>query len=134
MLNRHIAAVAVALLVTGCATPRPRMAIEDLRRYQIDCANKEAQVRFLESQKTTQNDRLAAAFSGSLIDELKAKHGGYTTERTAIATQEYDSMASHHIWNLRSHCPTSDYERRLNADPNITYLESDNDIKYIKYR
>lgn len=85
-----------AAMIAGCATT-PRMDIMDLQTFQIDCANKDAQIRFLESQLTTPNSRLAALFSLNF------------SQSKAIYDRDYDATAKKLIWDLKSHCP-SDYK------------------------
>ena len=88
-------------LMSGCATQR--MDINDLSTFQVDCANKDAQIRFLESQLTTPNDRLATMF---MLDRQQAK---------AMTNREYDAVAKKLIWDLKTHCSNEDRPWRKQA-------------------
>lgn len=100
-----IAAVALATIsLNGCAVYRQRMDLEDLRNFQIDCANKDAQIRFLESQKTTSNERVFAVITTSGAMEFASHLKGETTENRKIRTREYDAAVDIKLWDLRTHC------------------------------
>lgn len=119
--------LAAILLNTGCSSNMyltKRMDIQDLDRFQIDCANKEAQLRFLESQKTSRTDRMIAGFNGNWYDELEAKAAGKKTERSAVASGDYDSTIRAIQWRIKTHCPASRYEQQLTADANLHLLQS----------
>lgn len=88
-------------LMSGCATQR--MDINDLSTYKVDCANKDAQIRFLESQITTPNDRLASMF---MFDRQQA---------SAMTNREYDAVAKKLIWDLKTHCSSEDRPWRKQA-------------------
>ena len=88
-------------LVSGCATQR--MDINDLSAYKVDCANKDAQIRFLESQITTPNDRLASMF---MFDRQQA---------ASMSNREYDAVAKKLIWDLKTHCSNDDRPWRKQA-------------------
>jgi len=87
---KKISVLAIAALLAGCATQR--MDIADLNTYQIDCANKDAQIRFLESQLTTPNSRLASMF---MLDRQQAK---------AMTERQYDAIAKTKIWDIKTYC------------------------------
>ena len=99
-----IACVLVALLSSGCAVTQ-RMNINDLNRMTVDCANKDAQIRFLESQMTTPNDRFAAALGMNAVSEAWAQMNGQKTQARSMLDREYDAIAKKLIWDLRTHCP-----------------------------
>ena len=81
-------------LMSGCATQR--MDINDLSEYKMDCANKDAQIKFLESQLTTPNDRIASMF---MFDRQQAR---------AMTNREYDAVAKKLIWDLKTKCSSND--------------------------
>ena len=85
-----IALIAAVLAVSGCATTR--MAVTDLDTYQIDCANKDAQIRFLKSQQTSANDRLAAIFTTN------------REQARAMNDREYDAIVRKKIWDINAKC------------------------------
>ena len=91
-MNKLTAPLLLVALMSGCATMK--MDIQDLNTFQIDCANKDAQIRFLESQLSTPNSRLASAFS---FDR---------SQRAAVNNREYDAVAKTLIWQLKTQCPS----------------------------
>ena len=95
-MSKSFSLLFASMMIAGCATT-PRMDINDLNTFQIDCANKDAQIRFLESQLTTPNSRLMAFLS---LNPEQAR---------AMNDREYDAVAKKLIWDLKSHCP-SDYK------------------------
>lgn len=102
---KAISLLAVALLVSGCATQR--MGLKDLSSMQPDCANKEAQIKFLESQMTTQGDRMMARLGMNSITELIAYYRGEKSQERSMVDREYDATARLLIWQLRSQCPNN---------------------------
>jgi hypothetical protein len=92
--------VTLATLVSGCATTK-RMDFQDLNYYKIDCANKEAQIRFLETQLSTPNERVVAKFTGGLLSVLD----GTYHEKERIVNRSYDAVARGLLWDIRTYCP-----------------------------
>ena len=101
-----IACALLALLSSGCAVTQ-RMNINDLNRMTVDCANKDAQIRFLETQMTTSNDRFAAALGMNAVSETWAQMNGQKSQARSMLDREYDTVAKKLIWDLRTHCPDS---------------------------
>ena len=99
-------ALLLALLVSGCATQR--MDIKDLSQMQIDCANKDAQIKFLESQMTTPGERLVSTVGMNAFTEFMAHWNGEQTQARSVRNREYDSVAKNLIWDLRTRC--ADYK------------------------
>jgi len=99
------AALLVVATLAGCSSTH-RMDIYDLRYMKIDCANKEAQIKFLETQMSTEWDRLSATYHtrGMLSGLMGAINGTYTQQK-ALADREYDKIAKNLIWDLRTQCP-----------------------------
>ena len=90
-----LAAVCAAML-SGCATTQ-RMDFQDLNNYKVDCANKEAQIRFLESQLTTRDDQWKALFSlGNLTNDPQIRH---------VKDRSYNAVARTILWDIRTYCP-----------------------------
>jgi hypothetical protein len=117
-----VVACAAATLLTGCATSVQRMDIDDLNHMKPDCANKEAQIKFLESQIPTQNERMAAVFTTNIISEFAAALKGKKSEETLIMDRSYDSAAKGLIWYLRTNCKNkipSDYAALNNGTHNL---------------
>ena len=101
-----VSAMLFAILSSGCAVTQ-RMSINDLNRIQVDCANKDAQIRFLESQLTTPNERLAAALGMNVFSEMFSNARGEKTQVHSMVDREYDAIAKKVIWDLRTYCPST---------------------------
>lgn len=99
-MKKVVVSLTLAVLVTGCATTK-RMDFQDLNRYKIDCANKEAQIRFLESQLSTPNERVVAKLTGGLLSVLD----GTYHEKERIVNRSYDAIARGLLWDIRTYCP-----------------------------
>lgn len=99
-----IVLVLMMLAVTACTTTH-RMDIYDLRYMQPDCTNKDAQIKFLETQMTTPTERLKAAHQtrGLFGGLVSAVNGTYSQQR-AIDNREYDAVAKRLIWQIRETC------------------------------
>jgi hypothetical protein len=97
-MKKILALVAVATMLTGCATTK-RMDFDDLNRWQIDCANRDVHIRFFESQRTNANDRLIA---GLTLDKNRAQ----------INDRSYDAVLVKLIWDYRTYCPDMVSPRR----------------------
>jgi hypothetical protein len=90
--------------ITSCAT-RQRMDYEDLIRLQLDCKNKDAQIRFLKTQLTTTGERMIAAFnSTSLLSILGQQINGTYEDNQRIYKRQYDAAAKGLIWEARTFC------------------------------
>lgn len=104
---KKVALVSVlALSLTGCLSTTHRMDIYDLRYMQVDCSNKHAQIRFLQTQMSTPMDRLKAASNtrGLFGGLISAMNGTYSQQR-ALEQREYDAIAKRLIWEIRTTCP-----------------------------
>lgn len=98
MKKSILALVCAAIVSSGCATTK-RMDFQDLNYYKIDCANKEAQIRFLESQLDTPSDRVASGFNG-LFNVLN----GTYAEKERIKNRSYNAVARQLLWDIRTYC------------------------------
>jgi hypothetical protein len=103
-MKTTIFALSILALTSGCAVTQ-RMDINDLSRMKIDCANKDAQIRFLESQMTTSDERVSAALGMNTASELWAHMNGKKTQSRSMLDREYDAAAKMLIWDLRTYCP-----------------------------
>jgi hypothetical protein len=94
----------VLATITSCAT-RQRMAYEDLIRLQLDCKNKDAQIRFLKTQLTTPGERAIAAFNSTSVLAILGQHlNGTYEDNQRIYKRQYDATAKGLIWEARTHC------------------------------
>lgn len=81
------------------------MDFNDFDRLKIDCANRDAQIRFLESHMTSDTERMVAALeTHSLWGALQAAWNGTLDQKTAIVNRKYDNAAREKIWELRTYC------------------------------
>lgn len=78
------AIVAVAVMVTGCATQH-RYDYANLARMQPDCANSDAQLRFLDRQ-------------------IELRESTLTGSNTPEANRAYVATAKQLAWDVRSRC------------------------------
>jgi hypothetical protein len=81
-----LAVTVLVVLLSGCATQH-RYEYDNLLRMQPDCANQEAQIRFLERQS-------------------KLREGAFTGQPAGMPDYEraYVAQAKQIIWTLRSRC------------------------------
>jgi hypothetical protein len=101
---RTLAAVVALAALAGCSTTH-RMDFNDFNSLRVDCANKEAQIRFLESHMSTGAERLAALLeTRSLWGSLRSAMDGTLEQKSALVDRKYDSVAREKIWELRTYC------------------------------
>jgi len=77
----HSIALVAAMAVAGCAI-KPRMDIRELVAYPVDCANKYAHLRFLQSQLPSSNEQV-----------IKGQFD-----------RDYEAAVKTKIWDLQSQC------------------------------
>ncbi len=99
-MKKVVVVLTLAALVTGCATTK-RMDYRDLSAYKIDCANKAAQIQFLETQLTTPNERVAAFATRGIFSIFD----GTYHEKNRIMDRSYDAIARGLLWDIRTYCP-----------------------------
>ena len=106
-MRRALSVVAIAATVlSGCMTTTHRMDIDDLNNFQIDCSNKDAQIRFLESQLTREREwGIASMEMHSLLGQINAANDGTLKQKRAIVDRRYDAIVRVKIWDLRTYCP-----------------------------
>lgn len=113
----------VGLLATvslsGCVSlsTTHRMDLNDLRRFTVDCSNKEAQIRFLETQIVTPRESaLVAMEMTSLLGVINAANQGVLTQKRDMNDRLYNSVARRLIWEIRDQCNVqTDYLTRPSA-------------------
>lgn len=92
------------LLLASCADPH-RMGADDLRYYKINCAQKNEQLAFLETQLVSNDERTLTAMSisgwgGAIMSSLD---GSYENKR-AISNREHEAIIKRLMWELRTTC------------------------------
>jgi len=104
-MKKIIGLVIVGMALSGCMTTTHRMSYNDLKYMQPDCANKESQIRFLETQMTTPWDRaLAYSATSSLSGTVLSMMDDTYEQKVHINNREYDAVAKRLIWELRTQC------------------------------
>lgn len=97
-------AAALTAALSGCSTTH-RMDFHDFNSLKLDCANRDAQIRFLESHMTSDTERMVAALeTHSLLGAIRAAMNGTLDQKTAIVDRKYDNVAREKIWELRTYC------------------------------
>jgi hypothetical protein len=103
-MKKFILAVVCTSVLAGCAT-RPRMDYDDLNHFKIDCANKDAQLRFLQTQLSTPNERVAAMFNASSVTRfVSAEDEQIYQNNKHIKNRSTDAIVRSIIWDLRTYC------------------------------
>jgi hypothetical protein len=92
----------------ACATPT-RMSADDLSNYKIDCDRRYQQHEFLESQKYTDNQRLALAgqMTGAL-GIIANVWNGTAADSSAGINGEHEAMIKAQQRQLRQRCLLED--------------------------
>jgi hypothetical protein len=93
--------VCASTMLSGCFATTKRMDFQDLNYYKIDCANKAAQIRFLESQLSVPHERAASSATTGLVSIFD---GSYQ-EKVRISNRSYDAVARGLLWDIRTYCP-----------------------------
>jgi hypothetical protein len=106
--------VVLSVFVCGCAMQQPRMNLQDLQSYKIDCANKYAQIEFLQSQLPSQDEKMIAVLTDSGLAEFWAAIHGETTEARKFEQYQYEAAIKDKIWNLKTHCADAVDLRQMN--------------------
>lgn len=101
---KKVFAVLAIFSLIGCTTTH-RMDVYDLKYMQADCANKEAQIKFLETQMTTPWDRsLSASNTRGIYGTVRTIFEGTYDQHRAVEDRQYDAIAKRLIWELRTTC------------------------------
>lgn len=96
--------LALAISMTGCVSTY-RMDIDTFERLQPDCANKEAQIQFIESQMARESETTFAVIEmHTLLGMISAANDGTFKQKQALAERRYNSAARRMIWEIRTKC------------------------------
>ncbi len=91
-----------SLLLAGCVTTQS-IDVKTLAATEIDCANKEAQIRYFQAQITPAQERAAGALGMTSVSELLAD---WNAEKTQTGKdRQYTAIGKRKIWELRTQCP-----------------------------
>lgn len=96
--------IIASVFSTGCATRHP-MPVADLEYFQIDCRIKHQQVAWLQSMRTTPDDRLLAGVANILAPwkVITDPHGRY--QKNAMHIGQSDWLINQHLMSIGRNCP-----------------------------
>lgn len=83
------------------------MYASDLNHFQVNCQNKAAQIRFLESQRTNRDDRAANKLHQSLMPWTWFTDPEEASERTSVGTGRTDWLINQKLLRLAYDCGPS---------------------------
>jgi len=71
-MQNGLCCIIASVLVSGCATNAASRNItyDELNHFVVDCSIKEEQIRFLNSQRMTANEKMAARFQDAFVPFL----------------------------------------------------------------
>lgn len=99
-------AITAIVFVNGCAVPtlkRP-MNYADLAHYQIDCRYKAQQIRFLESQRPSRDDRLFAWTTNYFSGWKRYTDPQEYSERQAVSGRHINWIINQKLMELARNC------------------------------
>ena len=97
--------VMFASLLSACALPsNTYMSSVDLDFFQVDCTRREEQIRFLNSQRTTANDRLAHGVVNTLNPWQRFTQGDRFQDRQEVHSGRNDWLINQHLRRLARDC------------------------------
>lgn len=99
--------VIVAILYSqGCAVinPEPSMPAHFLETFRIDCAKKTEQIEFLQSLRSTHNDRLAAVVSSMVRPWENLTDPNTAAERRSVSSRRNDWLIDQKLMRLKWDC------------------------------
>jgi hypothetical protein len=97
------------LSLTACTTPI-RMSADDLSVYKTNCAQRQQQWNFLESQKSTEQDRIKNVFQmTSVFGQLSNWWNGTYRDSQDMLDQRHEAMIKAKQRELRQKCLLEDF-------------------------
>lgn len=96
--------IAILGSLGGCSTTRQPMASYDLDHFRVDCKNKEAQIRFLQSQRSTRDDRLLAAVTNAVTPWQMITNPVQYYEREQIRIGRTDWIINQTLREIATQC------------------------------
>jgi hypothetical protein len=99
--------IVATLFVNGCASPtlKQPMDYSDLSRFQIDCGRKAEQIRFLESQRPSRDDRLWAWATNYVRGWDQYTQPEQYRERQAVSGNHTNWIINQQLLRLHRDCP-----------------------------
>ena len=101
-----ICVIIASVFSTGCATGTQRvMPVDDLNRFQIDCRIKPQQIKFLQSLRTSQDDKLGARMANVVQPwTVVTDHSNYR-QRALVGNGYTDWSINQLLLRLSHDCP-----------------------------
>jgi len=97
--------LAICANLSGCAsTSRQPMLSFDIDHFQVDCKNKQQQIRLLQSMRTTADDRLVAGFSNVLQPWTAVTDPVKYYERQQIQTGRTNWLINQTLREIATQC------------------------------
>lgn len=105
-LASGVCAIIVSVFSSGCSTSGQRvMAVDDLNRFQIDCRIKTEQIRFLQSLRSTPDNRMAASLTNIVQPwAIVTDYSGYR-QRALVGNGYTDWSINQLLLRLSYDCP-----------------------------
>ena len=97
--------VTLAILCSGCASPRSApLGFADLDSFQIDCNHRTAQIAFLQSMRSTPDDRLIARASNAIQPWLVYTNPEQHYNNANRGYGRSDWVINQKLFELRDNC------------------------------
>jgi len=104
--SAHVSGICVtlAILCSGCASSARPMNFVDLDYFQIDCSRRNEQIAFLQSMRSTPDDRLLARASNALQPWQIFTNSEAYSNRAALGSNRTDWVINQKLMALRDDC------------------------------
>ena len=89
----------------GCAGPKRPMSAWNLETFRADCVNKEVQVKWLQSQRTSRDDRLLTWMQTSLEPWKVFTDNAEYQRRGQVVSGYNDWLLNQSLQTLDKDCP-----------------------------
>jgi len=96
--------VTLAILCSGCAQAAPPMDFVDLDYFQIDCSRRTEQIAFLQSLRSTADDRLLARATNALTPWRMFTNPSAYYNNAAQGSSRTDWVINQKLIALRDDC------------------------------
>jgi len=100
-----VLSIIATVLIAGCSTTAPTYSLstKSLNHYQVDCSNKHAQIRYIQSMRPTNQQRNVASGIATIPFAWMFDYGNYTAQRD-VAHGRKDWMLNQILMEL-DRCP-----------------------------
>lgn len=105
-LGYGVCAIIVSVFSTGCATvERQPLPAQDLAYFQIDCSRKQEQILFLQSLRSSRDDRLMAGLRNLVEPWSRYLDPRQHDQRVSVNKGYSDWLINQHLQRLAWDCP-----------------------------